>query len=100
MQRKALLTSNLAKGDIGRLIKSCRNLPSYAPASSIRRGAFGTPILEEGRSWGVSDGTIRKSYGGFLYALHCDRQLQKKQNGIFNPFKFTVTSAILVTHRR
>jgi len=25
---------------------------------------------------------------------------KKKQNGIFNPFKFTVTSAILVTHRR
>jgi len=29
-------------------------------------GAYGTPIWEEGEVVGVSDGTIRKSDGGFL----------------------------------
>jgi len=29
-------------------------------------GAYGTPILGEGEVVGVSDGTIRKSDGGFL----------------------------------
>ena len=36
-------------------------------------GAHGTPILGEGELIGVSDGIIRKSDGGFLQALHCDR---------------------------
>ena len=32
-------------------------------------GAYGTPILGEGEVIGVSDCTIRKSDGGFLYRL-------------------------------
>ena len=35
-------------------------------------GAYGTPFWGKGRSQGVSEGTIRKSDGSFLYALHCD----------------------------
>jgi len=38
-------------------------------------GTFGDQILGKGRSYGVSDGTIRKRDSGFLYALHyghCD----------------------------
>jgi len=38
-------------------------------------GAYGTPFSGgcEGEVVGVSDSTIRKSDGGFLEAVHCDR---------------------------
>jgi len=35
-------------------------------AKFVFEDAFGTPILGEGEVGGVSDGTIRKSDGGFL----------------------------------
>jgi len=37
-------------------------------AKLVLRGAFVTPVLEEGegRSYGVIDGTIRQTDGGFL----------------------------------
>jgi len=56
----------LAKGDIALL--------SYSPGGSTRC-EVGTgkciqdPSLGKGRFYGVSDGTIRKSDGGFLYGL-------------------------------
>ena len=31
------------------------------------------PILGEGKVVGASDGTIRKSYGSFIWAYNCDR---------------------------
>jgi len=36
-------------------------------------GAYGTPFWGEGEVERVSDDTIRKSDGSFLWALHCDR---------------------------
>jgi len=36
-------------------------------------GAYGAPILGEGEVVGVRAGTIIKSDGSFLSALHCDR---------------------------
>ena len=38
----------------------------------VLAGAFETPFLGKGRSYGVSDGTIGKSDGGLLLALHYD----------------------------
>jgi len=39
--------------------------PTYGHSRML--GAYGTPVLEgKERSYGVSDGTIRKSDGGFL----------------------------------
>jgi len=51
--------------------KSCRYLLSYSPGGSKRRevgptDAFWTPFWGKKRSYGVSDGAIRKSDGSFL----------------------------------
>jgi len=61
----------LAKGDI-----ACRHLLSYSPGENASRCGSWEVHFEshfggrEGRT--VTDGIIRQSDGGFLWALHCE----------------------------
>jgi len=61
--KKAVLSQRWLR-DARYVSRSNESLRRYGHSRIL--GAYGTPILGEGEVVGISDGTIRKSDGGFL----------------------------------